>query len=105
MTFLDLTILMLVTYRLTRWLQLDSMLDNPRELLAGWLEITPQPWWRRRLLELIQCPFCESVWVAAGALGFWTLIGPYDLGWRFLLDWLAIAAGAMAVYRYIDPPE
>ena len=51
------------------------------------------------------CAFCVAVWIAAAALVFYAAATPYRLEWESILDWLAVAAGAMVFYRYIDPPE
>lgn len=114
MNWLDLAILSLVVYRVTRFTQLDSLIKEPRDWLARKLLKPPtyredgQEWpfnpWRRKALEWLTCPFCVSVWAAAGAWWFWHWWGDTLFG-QFMLGWLAVSGGAMVVYKFIDPPH
>ena len=94
----------LTTWRVTRFLLLDSLLEPIRDPFEHWLarhESNPVIGW---LGKLYTCAFCVSVWVAAGANLIWVLaVG--GLGWLFLFTWLGAATIAMVVYRYIDPPS
>lgn len=114
MTFFDFVVLAFVVYRVTRFISLDTLIDEPRDKVAGWLlsgdvffDETNKRWpvniWKRKMLQWLECPFCQSVWVAAGALTFWTIISDYEWTWDWLLHWLAICGAAMAVYKFVDP--
>lgn len=51
----------IATYRLTRLVQEDSLLDRPREWVLD-------RWGHRKAAELVTCPWCAGVWVAAGVV-------------------------------------
>lgn len=103
--------LCLVTYRITRFIELDNMLEDTRDRLILWLEERrgSTTGWRSTLYRKIHdgfiCSFCVSVWVAAGAVAYHGLVLTEWPGWWFPIWWLAVAGGAMAFYRFIDPPE
>jgi hypothetical protein len=106
-----LALLPLVVYRLTRFALLDSLLETSRDRLFVWLNsrhVASEGWratfWYK-LHDGASCAFCVSVWVSAAALVYWCAFAGEWLGWAWPIVWLAISAGAMAVYRYIDPPE
>lgn len=54
----------LAVARLTRLAQTDSITEKPREALLDWLG-QRQHW---KLIELMQCGWCLSVWMAGGLL-------------------------------------
>lgn len=92
-----------VTWRVCRFIVFDSLIEGPRERFIGWLSSRAgrvAPW----LLKLYECPFCVSVWVAAGAVGLWCLVAWWWVGWLFIFVWLGAASGCMVLWRYIDPP-
>lgn len=60
MTVLRIVLAALATYRLTRLAVEDTLLDEPRDALAGWLDDRRHP----KLAELVSCPWCASFWVA-----------------------------------------
>jgi uncharacterized protein (DUF2062 family) len=101
---LTFVVLALTSYRVGRFILLDSMIDRPRDLLFERLN-NPDKLSTRRLwlMELLTCPYCILVWVAAGAVTFWSLV-VYDewIGWAFLLVWPAVAAAALLPWTYID---
>lgn len=111
-------ILSYVTYRVTRFTQKDSLLGD----LRGWLfprllgpprftkvdianpvptlpQQVPPSWWRVKLYELLTCPYCWSVWVAAGAVALadWRISIPLPV-----FMWVAVAGGAMSVWRQVE---
>lgn len=113
MTLLALILLSLVTYRVTRFVSLDSLIEEPRDWVERRLlskghytqddEDWPVGYFRRKALQWLRCPYCQSVWFAAGAVGFMAWVTDYTMTWMWLVDWLAVAAGAMIIYRYTDP--
>jgi hypothetical protein len=112
-TFFDWVILSLVTYRVTRLFQLDTLLEEQIDWLvlkrddykadAAAGDETAKHYLIRKALTGVTCAWCVSVWVAAGVLTFWTAITDYPWAWEWLMHWPAIAAGAMIVYRWTDP--
>lgn len=99
----------LVTYRVARHIVLDTLWDNTRTKLIDKLQPpeTREPKIRQpyrlvkwKLGELIGCPFCVTVWVAAGVV----------FAHRLFVDdvpipvwaWLATAAGGLVVWAIVD---
>jgi hypothetical protein len=92
-------VLSAVTYRVGRFIVLDTMIDTPREKLMVWLEEHPR-WLWAKLYELIGCPWCVTIWVAAGAVGLqtWVVGGVPVPVWT----WLAVASGSLVWWTIID---
>lgn len=114
MNWLDFVVLTFVVHRVTRFISLDSLIDEPRDWIEAKLlsgdtfieddEQWPVDIWKRKAVQWLRCPWCQSVWVAAGALALWCLLVVNDwTGWRFMFDWLALAGASMIAYRYTDP--
>ena len=100
---LTVLLLSLVAFRVTRFILEDSLIEEPREWLRRKLIgipkgiNVPMPVWRRKLLEIIECPWCMTVWVSAGTVGLasvtWDAPRP-PLFW----EWLAVCAGSVILY-------
>jgi hypothetical protein len=56
----------LTVARIVRFIQQDTLIEVPREWLQGWL-VSHSQW---KAMELLSCPWCLSVHVAAG----WTAL-------------------------------
>lgn len=103
-------VLSLVTYRVTRFALDDTLLDEWRWQLQGWLKGKgptdrngqPLVMWRRKLLSLTECPYCLSVWVAAGATAIAERYASIPLP---VWTWLAVSGLAMAWWRLIETPH
>lgn len=101
--------LSLVTYRITRFALDDTLLEEWRWKLQDWLRGgppgtagPPPSILRQKLLSLTDCPYCFSVWVAAGATAL--------TDWRTSVQlpvwtWLATCGAAMAWWRLIETPH
>lgn len=104
---LTILLLSLVAFRVTRFILEDSLIEEPREWLRRKLIGIPKginqpmPVWRRKLLEIIECPWCMSVWVSAGTVGLawltWDAPRP-PLFW----EWLSVCAGSVILYFLAD---
>ena len=102
-----------VIWRITRFLLLDALIDGPRELFRHWLGQEANTrrfsraayYLRTKLLVLLECAFCVSIWVSAGALVGWSAITWTWPGWLFIPTWLSGSTWCMVLYRYIDPPD
>lgn len=108
-------ILSYVTYRVTRFCQKDSLLEEPRsrffqkllgppqamsfDISSGPPQFKPTAWWRIKIYELLTCPYCWSVWVAAGAVIISDQFISIPLPVFF---WVAVAGGAMSVWRQVE---
>lgn len=94
-----LIVLSAVVYRVSRFLVLDTLIDEPRDKLLDQLE-RRQGLVYSKLFDLIGCPFCISVWVAAGAVA----VHHYAVDdvpvpiWT----WLAVATGSLVFWAVID---
>lgn len=111
MTILQLVVMSAVVYRVTRFTQLDSMFEDTRDRLVFWLssrrtESTGRTGTAyRKAVDLVTCAFCVSIWIAALAVLWLAWASNYTLTRYSIAETLAVATGAMAFYRYIDPPE
>lgn len=97
-------VLSAASYRIGRFMLLDDLVNTPRDKLFAWLSnpeklSAPKLW----VTELITCTYCFSVWVAAAAVVFWSLVVHGEwIGWEFLLVWPAVATGSLLFWTYID---
>jgi hypothetical protein len=80
LTLIDLTLVTLATWRLTRLFVYDTITKFIREQFAdvvkeidGYVLIKPKRGPRRTLYELFNCPWCFGVWAAATVLFFYLL--------------------------------
>lgn len=86
------------TYRVTRFLIADTLIDRPR--LWFHQTITQRGGgFGRWLFKLVTCVYCLSIWVAAAVTALVDLWGSVP---QPVLVWLAVAAGALAVWKYIE---
>lgn len=97
--FFLLVVLSAVVYRVTRFIIEDTLLDGPREKLLTWLEEHPG-FMNDKLYVLIECPFCVSIWVSAGAVALTDLV--VDDVPVPVWTWLAAATGALVFWAIID---
>lgn len=112
-------VLSAVTYRVTRFIILDSLIDGWRKSFYEWAlsplsdfdrtlvldqhiddPLDELPAWRKKLYQLFSCPFCISVWVAAGAVALQHLFA--DDAPTPIWTWLAVATGGLIFYAIID---
>lgn len=96
-------ILGLVTYRVSRFLVLDTLIDEIRDRVIGWLEPRQHRLGWRKLLDLLGCPYCITVWVAAGAVAaHHFIVDPVPMP---VWTWLGVATVSLAVWAVIDNEE
>jgi hypothetical protein len=95
-------VLGLVTYRVSRFIVLDTLWESWRDRLHAWLMSKPALW-RIKLHELLGCPFCVTIWVSAGAclLTRW-FVGSFAMP---VWAWLGAATFALVVWEYVDAEE
>lgn len=95
-----------VTWRVTRFILLDTLLNPVRKRFEAWLrEHEEHSAFARWAAALYTCAFCVSIWVSAGAVSLWCAITWWWIGWLFIPVWLMGSTGCMVLYRYIDPPD
>ncbi len=103
----SLILLPFAVYRITRFFIMDTVIDGTRDKIHNWL-LRPNddqevPLLRFKAHELLSCPYCLSVWVAAACVVFWSLvIADQWIGWSFLIFWPAVAGAALVPYEYVD---
>ena len=99
---LTLVVLTLVSFRITRLLIDDTILDRPRQ----WVErkFMPRGGIKRRaghpkLLELMGCNWCLGIYVSLWVVGvaLWFMPIPY-----YVAMWVAVAAGQSLIYLVHD---
>jgi hypothetical protein len=116
--FLLLILCSAVVYRVSRFVVLDTMIEGTRDKISTRLATARDnegrkrvinkdepsfiliPLWRRKLLELIGCPWCVTIWVAGAvtlATHFIVQPVPAPIWW-----WLAIASFALIVWAIVD---
>lgn len=66
----DIVIDGLATYRVTRLVVEDHLFDRPRDRLVARLQLADHP----KLIELIGCPWCVSVYVGFGVVALRRLV-------------------------------
>lgn len=91
--------LSLVSYRVTRFVVIDTIWeDTRRKLHIKVLGYQPRRW-RDKLHELLTCPYCISVWIAAGTVivADWFASVPLPV-----LSVPAVAAGTVVLWRVIE---
>jgi hypothetical protein len=64
LTPFEFVVLVLGVYRGARIVSTDTVSEPPRLRMAEWSE--GEDSWRAWLYDLIECPFCTSVWLAWG---------------------------------------
>lgn len=82
----------LAVWRIVRFIQRDSLIEEPREALInryGHLKIS----------ELLTCPWCLGIWVAAGVVGA-RAVAPRV--WGMIARGLAFSAGAGVITGLVD---
>jgi hypothetical protein len=95
-------ILGLVVYRVTRFFLKDSMIEEPRTWFYGKLvgDMEKQSWWRDKLYELLDCPYCFSVWVSAGGTIVMMQFRSVPLP---VYVWLCGSTVALVIWHFLEP--
>lgn len=96
-----LVVMSAVTYRIARFLVLDTIIDEPRDKFVDWLAGHPN-YVTLKIQELLTCPYCITIWISAAVCGYVEYWG--HLNW-WLLQWLAVATGALVFWHYIDAKD
>lgn len=93
----------LVVYRVTRFIVLDTLIEEPRDAVMNWL-ISRKGWWGPKLGQLLGCPWCVSVWVSAGAVALTVWLTDHEVIMP-VWTWLAAAAVAVLAYNVTDAED
>lgn len=92
-------ILSLVVYRVGRFIVLDTLIEGTRESVFRRLIAREGSLVASKFLELLGCPYCITIWVAAGATVVTDAFISVPLP---VWVWLASAAGSLVWWRLID---
>lgn len=92
-------LLSLATYRLTRLIVKDTLWQETRRKIEFFILGHEPRSWRDKLHELLTCPYCISVWLSAGVVAGADAYTSVPLPF---LTFLAVAAGCVLVWRYIE---
>lgn len=91
----------LVSYRLTRFVHTDSILDEIRDKFQIWL-VTRNKLWADKIYELSACPYCISVYTSAGTVwASWSHQGFL----KSVYMWLAVCGLTMVIWRVVEKDE
>lgn len=92
-------VMSLACYRITRFVVTDTLWDGWRRRLHSKVLGAYPRVWRDKIHELLTCPFCLSVWVAAGLVAAVDQYTSVPLPW---LTWGAVASGSLMVWRFVE---
>ena len=100
MTYIVLVIILsAVCYRVSRFIVLDTLIDEPRNWVLSWLEMHPNAF-TMKLHELLGCPWCITIWVSAGTVALQHfVVDPVPVP---IWTWLAVATGGLVFWGLID---
>ena len=103
MHFFVVLILGIASYRITRFLVIDSLLEPGRAKFHAKLETKSGLMWTK-LYDLISCTWCAGWWISL--VVYATYKGNFFIDWT-RLDWLsAIAvAGVQGMLHAVEPDE
>jgi hypothetical protein len=88
----------LVVYRVTRFFLKDTLIDEPREWVYEKI-LSKQAVWRDKLYELLDCPYCLSIWFSAATIAVADRYTSVPLP---VFAWLATAGLCMVVWRIVE---
>lgn len=92
-------VLSLATYRATRFVIKDTIIMTLRlKALTAIVGENPGEF-RMKVHELLTCPYCISVWLAASAVALADIWSSVPLP---VFTWGAVAAGCLMTWRYIE---
>lgn len=94
----------LVVWRVVRFLLRDSLIEHQRQWLYGKLigDMTHQSALRDKIYELLDCPYCLSIWCSAAVVAVADRYTSVPLP---VYMWPAASAGCMIVWRIVEDPE
>lgn len=95
-------ILSAVVYRVSRFLVMDTLIDEPRNWVINQLERRPGKL-SEKLIDLFGCPYCITIWVSAAAVAVHAVA--VDNLPVPIWTWLAVATGALVFWGIVDSEE
>ena len=92
-------LLALASYRITRFIILDTLIETQRVwvLMKLWGEAPSAT--RQKLHELLVCSRCLSVWVSAAVVAITSIWISIPLPF---LTWLGVCGAVLAIWRIVE---
>jgi len=92
-------VLSAVTYRVARFVVLDTLVENQRFKVYAWL-LNHEHWFFHKIHELLSCPYCITIWISGFVVGAYMIfVGSMPMP---VFTWLAVATGSLLYWRAID---
>lgn len=109
LNIVPLVILALASYRLTRFLVIDTLVEGLRHKFYGFLSNRALKQGKLHLIwekiyELSSCTWCAGFWVSLGLYTAYVWLAPWDFTRFDLLNILAIA-GIQGLVHAFEPDE
>lgn len=98
---LNFLIVVLAVWRCVVFIRQDGLIEGTRDRVHTYL-MNQQGLVSRKVLYLLQCQWCLSVWFAFFAVCFWTTVNPEFTWFSAVVTWLAVAATASIVDQLSD---
>jgi hypothetical protein len=89
-----------IAYRLGRFIVLDTMFEGTRDRAVDYLEARSHKLFFAKVLELVRCPYCITVWTSGAVCATVSLVSTLPFG---LLVWGASSTVALVLWRIVDP--
>lgn len=91
--------LSLATYRVTRFVIEDTLIQHQRIWVLNRILGRKPSAWREKLHELLSCIFCLSVWCAGGAVAITNQFVSIPLP---ILMWLGVCGGSLVIFQIAE---
>lgn len=92
------------TYRVTRFILFDSLIEEPRTAFHNWLA-NKDNLLANKLWDLTTCSWCAGAWVALTIYSLYIWSNPTDFNQDDWINVLAVAGGAGLLHAYEPDPE
>lgn len=97
--FLLVALMSVAVYRATRFVILDSLIDQQRIWFHTWLLGVKPGAVRAKLFDLVTCAYCLTVWFSAVTVLITDQFSVVPLPW---LAWVATCGGAVIVWQWAE---
>lgn len=103
--FVLILIMALVTWRVARFIALDSLIEEIRDPVLSWLDRPGRfTFLRNKVADLLGCPWCLSIWISA-AVVFLTRQFCVDSMPMPIWTWLAVSILPIVGWTYVDSDD
>lgn len=88
------------TFRLSRFLILDTLISGTRAKVHIRL-VAKGKWWSTKLYELVNCPYCISIWISGITVIVIDTATNYSIPLPVVF-WLAVSTGSLLFWSLIE---